>query len=227
MKNKRTKVLFVDDDTMLGSMVLEGLTFLGHQVHYQSSMTALASVIREFKPNILILDVDINDRDGIEDSGAIRIQFPRLPILIVSSHIDSSYVVRALNQGAVSYIKKPIDFEELHAYIVRHADTEANSLTTIGIFVLDSNKRLLRNTQTEEVNKLNQKETLLLLLLVEKRGEAVTREEILDEIWRDNIGGNQVLNNYIARLRRLMDVAGNNTTIDTLPRHGYRLISTE
>lgn len=223
MERNSIKVLFVDDDTTLGSMVTQGLSYLGYRVHYQSSMTALDSIINEFRPNIIILDVEIGDKDGIDDSQKIRTLFPNIPIIFASSHIEASYVVRALDAGATTYLKKPLDIEEVAAYINRYATPKGSSNIAIGIFSLDTATRVLQNSEnSSDATTLNKKECELLQLLHENTGLVVSREMIIERIWNNDFPSDQVLNNYISRLRKYL-AADVTISIETVPREGYRL----
>ncbi|MGL4326555.1 MAG: response regulator transcription factor [Tannerellaceae bacterium] len=224
MSKQATKVLFIDDDTVLGSMVLQGLTYLGYNVHYQSSMIALDSIISEFCPNIIILDIEIGDKDGIDDSARIRILFPNIPIIFVSSHVDTSYVVKALENGGVTYIKKPIDIEELAAYINRYAlKSPTDTRIVIGNFILDKSSRLLTNTENNTTETLNNKEVQLIEMLANNIGCVVTRETIIAQIWNDDFSSDQVLNNYISHIRKCIS-SDSSISIETMPRQGYRLL---
>ncbi len=222
MKNS-IKVLFVDDDTNLGNMVSQGLTYLGYDVHYQSSMIALESIINEFQPNVIILDVEIGDKDGIDDSHKIRTLFPAIPIVFASSHIESSYVARALGVGATAYLKKPLDIEEVAAYINRYATTKMDTTIAIGFFSLDTLSRELQNSENGTKTILNKKECELVKLLDENRGLVVSREMIIDKIWNNDFSSDQVLNNYISRLRKYLS-PDSSLSIETVPREGYRLL---
>lgn len=221
MINNQIKVIFVDDDTTLGNTVQMGLTYLGYKVHYQSSLIAMESIINEFQPNILILDVEIGDKDGIEDSYRIRTVFKDIPIIFASSHTDSSYTVKALDCGAVTYIKKPIDLEELSAYIKRYANCNNTSLA-IGKFSLDLESRELINSENNSSNILNKKEFDLLKLLLKNKNTTVLRELIIFEIWDNDFSSEQILNNYISRLRKFLSY-DNTVTIKTVTREGYKL----
>ena len=220
---KQIKVLFVDDDTTLGSMVSQGLTFLGYSVHYQSSMIALESIINEFQPNIIILDVEIGDKDGIDDSSRIRALFPNTPIIFVSSHIEASYVERALESGGTTYLKKPLDISELAAYVKRYAVTKSDTNVSAGLFSLNLASRVLLNSENNDSTILNKKESELLNLLITNANNVVSRETIIAEIWNGDYSSEQVLNNYISRLRKCLS-EDPRISIKTVPREGYHLV---
>ena len=111
----QNKVLIVDDDTLLGNILTQALKEEGYEVHYQSSTISLIPAVKEFRPNLMVLDIEIGNQDGINCMNDIQQIAPGLPILIISSHTESAEVKRALQQGAVAYLKKPFETEELCA----------------------------------------------------------------------------------------------------------------
>ena len=224
MKNNPLKILFVDDDTMLGSIVTLALNRLGYDTHFQSSLTAIEAVIADLMPNIIILDVEIGEGNGIDAARDIRNKFPETPIIFVSSHIQTDFIVRAIDNGGAVYIKKPFEIEELIVYINRHAATSSNNEITLGNFALDCGKHILKHQSNDIAQLLNNKEFALLRMLAQHRGNVVSRGDILTEIWGDDYGSEQSLNNYIARIRQYL-ATDKSVEIITVNRVGYKLMS--
>lgn len=77
----KIKVLFIDDDIALGNVVTVALDSLGYETYYQTSLVAIRSVIKELCPDILILDVEIGQKNGIEATPELRLILPDIPIL--------------------------------------------------------------------------------------------------------------------------------------------------
>ena len=100
-------------------------------VHQQNSLTCIKAVVGEFKPSIIIMDVEVGAEDGIDVMPEVYTIAPEIPIIVISSHSESNEVVRALQNGAVAYLKKPFETEELAAYIKRHANVTHNSILSI------------------------------------------------------------------------------------------------
>lgn len=219
---ERIKVLFVDDDVTLGKIVTLALDESGYETHYQSSLIAIHSVILELNPDIIILDVEIGNKNGIEITPELKAIVPNTPILFVSSHVDSSDVVKALNAGAIAYLKKPFDIEELLAYINRHTNTFHSDGIIIGNFKLNTDDdTLLFNDK--KVKRLSKLEGKLLKLLASNRNQTVTREQIETELWEGCINSEQSLNNFIAKLRKYLS-EDEQLELVTIPKKGYKLI---
>lgn len=217
----KIKVLFVDDDVALGNIVTMALADLGYEIHYQSSLTAIKSVVRELMPDIIVLDVEIGRKNGIDMTPELKMIAPEVPVLFVSSHVDSSEVVRALNAGGVAYLKKPFEIEELVAYISRHTVSFHVKPAQIGKFTLNSEDNLLMKGE-EMVRKLSVFESKLLKLLMLNIDKVITREQIERELWEDGSGNEQSLNNYIAKLRKYLS-EDESLELMTIPKVGYKL----
>lgn len=93
----------------------------------------------------------------------------------------------------------------------------------IGFFSLDTLSRELQNSENGTKTILNKKECELVKLLDENRGLVVSREMIIDKIWNNDFSSDQVLNNYISRLRKYLS-PDSSLSIETVPREGYRLL---
>lgn len=130
------RVLIVDDDATLGATLTLGLDTLGMQPSYQTSLAGLQSVVQSINPNIIILDVEIGEDNGIDQMQQLKLYAPNIPVIFMSSHADVGYLTRAMGEGAVNYLKKPFEMEELAAYIQRFAKVE-NIKITQQLFLLE------------------------------------------------------------------------------------------
>lgn len=217
----KIKVLFVDDDMSLGAIVTLALEASGFEAHYQTSLAGVNSVVKELNPNIIVLDVEIGTKNGIDVVPEIQAVAPKTPILFVSSHLEREYMDRALGLGAVNYLKKPFEIEDLIAYIRRFAVPFHSKGLEIGMFHLKVEDNLLMKGE-EIVKKLSGFECKLLRLLALNRNEVVTRERIEQELWEGTSGSEHSLNNYIVKLRKY--IAGDKQLeLLTVPKVGYKL----
>lgn len=216
----RTKILLIDDDIVLSSIITTALKDEGYEIHYQSSLTGVSTILNEFKPNIIILDVKIGTSDGIDCAPEFKMVAPETPILYISAHLESSEVTRALKAGGVAYLKKPFDIEELIAYVNRYAHPVCNTTIRIGSFELDLQKRILFQG-SKELKKLSKLEFSVLKLLYSHKGEIVLYEKI-EELWGDTTMNEHSLYNYIVKLRKLL-ASDSNISISTIGGSGYML----
>ncbi len=216
------KVLIIDDDIALGQIITMALNDNGYEAHYQTSLIAAKPTILEFNPNIIILDVEIGNRNGIDAAPEFREIAPETPILFISSHLESANVVRALNAGGVNYLKKPFEIEELLAYIKRFTDNSQNKSqgNKIGLFELEDH---YLKKGDEIVKRLTEFEYKLLKLLVSNPNQIIKREEIEAELWENTIASEQSINNFIAKLRRYLS-SDKSLELVTIPKVGYKLV---
>lgn len=218
----KARVLFIDDDVMLGNIVTTALTDEGYVVHQQNSLTGIKAVVSEFRPAIIVMDVEIGAEDGIDAMPELYAVSPEIPIVIISSHTASNEVVRALQNGAVAYLKKPFEPEELIAYIERYAHTAQKLLPKIKIasLELDVQNHILYQG-SRKLKRLSKLEFALFLLLYDHQGEIVSHIEI-NKLWEEAIVENHSIYNLIAKLRKTLSVDAN-IEISTAERDGYIL----
>ncbi len=219
---KKTKVLFVDDDISLGNIVTLALNSSGFETYFQTSLAAINSVIREIMPDIIILDVEIGERNGIDITPELRILTPDIPILFVSSHTNSEEATKALNAGGIAYLRKPFEIEELIAYINRHAKTSCHEKINLGNLMLDIKENVLIKDHTI-IENLSLSECKLLKLLVINKNQVVTREEIQAELWGQYKVSEHSLNNYISKLRKILSI-DTRIELKNIPKTGYKLM---
>lgn len=198
------KILFIDDDLLLGQIITAALAEEGYEVCYQNSLAAVLAVADEVKPDIVVLDVEIGGADGIDAIPQVHRVLPGVPVIIVSSHTEASEVVRAMDGGAVAYLKKPFEPEELSAYVRRYtaASSGAGRRLAVGTLTVNRDTRMLSQGD-RELKRLTKLELALLELFVSRRGQVVSRED-LEKVWEGSVMNEHSLYNYIKRLRELL-----------------------
>ena len=109
---KKLKIFFIDDDIALGHICTRIMQEEGYEVLYQTSLNGAKACIVETHPDMIVLDVEIGNKNGIEAVPELKAIAPNTPILFISSHTNSQLVVQALSAGAVAYLKKPLEIDE-------------------------------------------------------------------------------------------------------------------
>lgn len=222
--NQPLKVLFVDDDTLLGSAVTLGLQIVGYDIHYQSSLTAIHTIITDYQPNIIVLDVEIGRRNGITDLGEVRKLLANYPLLYVSSHTDPYVIDQALQAGGIAFIKKPFDIVELLAYIKRHARIYSHNVNfiTLGKFIIDRAARELRTIKDNSTIQLTKKEFKLLNLLYDNLDETVSKQTVWFDLWeQEGEINDQIISNNISNIRKAL-APDLSLKINTIHKEGYK-----
>ena len=221
----KIKVLIVDDDTLLGSTIFIGLQALGMEPTYQTSLAGLQAVVESACPNIILLDVEVGEDNSIEQMQQLKLYAPNIPVIFMTSHTDAGYLAKAIGEGAVAFLKKPFELEELAAYIQRFAKTDTPIDTafnvSIGKYTLNTNTRELFLNQNKEC-RLTVKQFETIHLLLEHSNEIVSRQALKDDLWPDGNASDPSLDNYISQLRKIFD-KDESIHIITIPKIGFKL----
>jgi DNA-binding response OmpR family regulator len=191
---------------------------------------------RESAPDVVLLDLGLPDIDGVEVARTLRAEQPDLLIIILTARSEEIDVIVGLDAGADDYLVKPFNLTVLLARLRAHLRRRPDSATDtepirMGYLVVDPAARrcLLRDREID----LRPKEFELLLTLARHPGAAVTREDLMAQVWDENwFGSTKTLDVTMAALRRRLaeaasPIEGLGTshmpTITTLRGHGYRL----
>lgn len=217
----KVKILFIDDDITFGRICTIILQEKGYEVFYQTTLNGAKACIAEAHPDIIVLDVEIGNQNGIEVAPEITVIAPNVPVLFISSHTESHWVVQALEAGAVAYLKKPFHAEELIAYVERFAVQRPSQLR-IGSLSLDTETRILFADDSTVIKQLSESEYKLVRLLLIHKNHIVGRGQIEMELWGNTEGNEQSTNNLIFKIRKYL-VADPDIALETIPRSGYRL----
>lgn len=221
---KSVKVLFVDDDIDFGRINCMGLTALGYNVHFQTSLAGIENVIKQFSPAIIILDVEIGNECGIEKAREIVPQFSSIPIIFISSHTDISLVSQGLAAGAVNYLKKPFDIKELDVYIKRFAVKQPKPKEfSIGEYSLNAETGELSYNNVR-VKKLTPLEKNGLLLFLKYENKTLTYDLLANELWGKDYSTalDPSIQNLISKLRKVLN-KDERVGIKTIKGSGYQL----
>ena len=218
------RIAVVEDDDGVGDALVDALTEVGHEpVRMRRGADVL---LGHHEMDVVLLDLGLPDMDGLEVLRKLR-TLSSVPVVVLTARDDERSVVRALRGGADDYVVKPARLGELHARLQvaarrRHttSDSAADKLV-LGDIVVDLVGRSV------EVNgrraALTTKEFELLAHLVTRRGEAVSREQLMDAIWGDAyVAISRTLDVHMTALRSKLDRPG---TIVTIRGFGYRWVT--
>ncbi len=220
-------VLVVDDEPPILRFLRTSLTAAGHRVVTAENAGAALAAITGEKPDMVILDLGLPDRSGLEVIAAIR-KTSTVPIIVLSARSDERSKVEALDLGADDYISKPFSVAELNARLraaLRHryqAQGESPMFVS-GDLTVDLVRRHV--TRAGHEVKLSPKEFELLRHLVTHAGKVLTHRYLLREVWgpaqADEV---QYLRVFIRGLRQKLEPdATRPTHILTELGVGYRL----
>lgn len=216
-------LLIVEDDERIGSTMLRALSSSGYDADWVRSGGEAIAAVEARRPDLVLLDLGLPDLDGLDVCRRIHELEPTLDVIIVTARDEELDIVVGLDAGAVDYVTKPFRLAELTARIraqLRRVDP-APVPAGDGDLVLDGDARrvFLRGTELE----LRAKEFDLLARLMADAGAAVTREDLMSDVWDEQwFGSTKTLDFHIASLRRKIDDPGEASRITTLRGVGYR-----
>jgi DNA-binding response OmpR family regulator len=221
------KILLVEDEVNIASFIERGLTESGHQVQTACDGTAGWELIRKERFRLLILDIIMPGINGLELCSRYRAACGyEAPVIMLTALGTTEDIVKGLDAGADDYMVKPFRFAELEARIqalLRRSKTEPERpLLVCGDLVLDvENRRALRNSR--RIN-LTVREYRLLEYLMLNQGTALTRQNIIKQVW-DKEADRQmnIVDVYVNYLRAKIDREFDAKLIHTVSGIGYRM----
>lgn len=208
-------ILFVEDEPDYGLIISTALEENGYTVYWIDNLDQLAGLLRTKQIELLLLDLEVKDQNSLSEIPTIHRQYPKLPILIASSHTQGKEISECLAAGARQYIKKPYDIDEI-LYVLK---THLPDIREIGTYRLMTATHQLWDNAT--AIKLTPKEYKLLCILADRKGEVIKREQLFQEIWEGEEQEDS-LNNLIAHLRRYLK-KDKQIRLDTIKHIGYCL----
>ncbi|RJR18739.1 MAG: DNA-binding response regulator [Nitrospiraceae bacterium] len=223
------RILAVDDDKDILKVVKANLELHGYEVDTAENWEAAQEKLSVRPPELVLLDVMLPDGDGMEICRDLRKDFPEMPIIMLTARDKVSDKVFGLESGADDYVVKPFETLELVARIkacLRRAGTPVvRENAVIGNLKVDFKKRIV--TVSGKQVDLTPREYSLLCFFVDHRGEAVSREQIRKNIWKDSkiYSWSRVIDVHIQHLRQKIEKDPSNPQyIITVPGAGYRFM---
>jgi len=212
MKANKNKIILVEDDETLGYLLSEYLMMNDFDVFWAKNSVICLKMLKQNTYDLAILDIMLPDIDGFSLANNIKNSHPTLPFIFLTARSLKVDVLKGFSVGAVDYLKKPIDEEELVVRIktlLSRLERPKQEGATDEIYDIGN---YLFNTINQELDylgetiKLTNRESLLLLHLVTHKNTLCTHKEILTRIWGKNDYFNKKsLNVFITHLRKYLD----------------------
>ncbi|HRN51024.1 MAG TPA: response regulator transcription factor [Anaerolineales bacterium] len=225
------KVLVVEDDAAIREALTYNLTREGYEVESVGDGAAALAAARTYTPDVLILDLMLPGMDGFEVTRALR-KDNNVPILMLTARDDEIDRVLGLEMGADDYLTKPFSMRELLARVkamLRRVEMEHSAAAPRAGETVASGNLIIDKTRHEvtldgSVLDLKPKEFELLLFLMQNRGRAYTREQLLEQVWGwEFSGGSRTVDVHVRWLRSRIEAdAENPQRIITVRGVGYR-----
>ena len=230
---KQIKLLLVEDDESFAFIVKGSLELLGiYDVCLAKNGADGLKAYTAFQPDIIVSDIEMPEMSGWEFVRKVRESDLRVPVIFASGRTNPRDVIEGYEIGVDNYIKKPYLVEELSAHIrailkrvPNFENDEENAdkgLIPIGRCLLHVETRTLKTKSKDYI--LTEMETKILMVLYERRGELVKREELLVEVWGTNdFFSSRSLDVFISKIRKYLE-KDKSVKINTLRGEGLLMV---
>ena len=225
------RVLVVEDDPDIAELVAHQLHKDGYASEVLTSGEGVVQLVRERPPALVVLDLMLPGRNGLDVCRSIRAD-PRtsgVPIIMLTAKTDETDRIVGLELGGDDYVTKPFSPKELVARVgavLRRTrrGQQPRSLLRFGLVTVDTDRHVV--TCDGRDVRLTAKEFLLLRYLMEHRGRVLSRDVLLSDVWGYTYtGGTRTVDVHIRRLREKLPMLA--SAIVTVKQFGYKLVEHE
>jgi DNA-binding response OmpR family regulator len=224
-------IIVVEDDAHIRLGLCDALRAEGYEVSDCRDGSEAGALIKSTRPDLVILDVMLPGKSGFDLCREIRAAKDRVPILMLSAKGQEIDKVVGLELGADDYVTKPFSLRELLARVqalLRRASSGGAVKGTpaeIAFGKIRIDCKALRGKRGKEQFELTPRELKVLAVLFRERGNAVSRDALLNEVWGiDYYGTTRTLDQLIVKLRqKIEDIPGDPRHLLTVHTLGYRL----
>jgi two-component system, OmpR family, alkaline phosphatase synthesis response regulator PhoP len=222
MDNRATKVLIADDEPDILEILKYNLQKEGYQVITAQNGDEAIELAKQTAPDLIILDIMMPSKNGVEVCEILRAQpaFKDTLIMFLTALSDEATQIKGLTTGADDYISKPVSpqvfVSKVHSLLRRVRKTETKVLKVEGLTI--DPERFMVQYEGRDI-LLAKKEFELLYLLASKPGRVFLRNEILSQVWgNDVIVGDRTIDVHIRKIRQKIGV----DCITTVKGVGYK-----
>ncbi len=226
--SQQPKVLVIDDEPGVRELISESLSLSNMTAVQATDGLEALSLLRREKFDLLILDINMPKLDGLALLEKLRTEGASVPVLMLSARADKADINQGLRTGADDYLTKPFSIEELVLRvkaILRRSKGEVAEvkILTCGPISMDFSKYSV--TFNDQLIDLSPTEFKLLEQLILNRGNVVTKETLLSEVWEiDFKSSSTVVDTYISYLRKKLHVDGYEG-IKTVRGIGFQIVA--
>lgn len=232
----KTKILLIDDTLYFGAEISEQLKTMGYEIMYMNNGVGLTNVLNNFQPDLVFMDIDLGlgKKSGIELCKEVIQFYPQLPIILISSSTDADTREQGILAGAQAFVGKPLTANLLEAYINLHLkkrkeehyrapEYSYNDLVALSTLKVSFSKGVIFYPNGEAIS-ISPILAIILRFLMDKIGQEIKSEEIIDKVWGKNssISSTSSLYTAISSLRKALS-RDRKIRLRTVRGVGYRL----
>ncbi|MDO8502023.1 MAG: response regulator transcription factor [Gemmatimonadaceae bacterium] len=219
------RILLIDDDPSVTSVLKRGLAYDGFSVDVASSGQQALAIARDHAPDLAILDIMLPGIDGYEVLARLRRVDENLPVLMLTARDSASDQVKGLELGADDYVVKPFRFEVLIARIkalLRRSEIDHPEVMRFADLSLDTGTRQAQ--RGDRVIDLTSTEYEVLRQFLMRPRRVIPKHLLMDRVWGFEVAGSSnIVEVYVKQLRHKLEAAGEMRLIHTFRGAGYVL----
>lgn len=229
--NQNTHILIIEDDPAVATSLQAGLERDGYLVTWKATGAEGVRYAQDHAPHIIILDVRLPDGSGFDFCRRMRQTGVRQPIIMLTVQKDEMDKVLGLEMGADDYVTKPYSLRELLSRVrahLRRAYGELSSAEADMLYVSDLviDRGRGQVSRGDQILNLTPTEFRLLVYMARHRGQALSREQLLEAVWGydSEVENERTVNVHVRRLREKIELDPSQPLLLlTVPGIGYRL----
>lgn len=221
-----SQILIVEDNEDLQGILADFLEVKGAEVDFASNGLQGLNLALKHDFDAIILDVMLPKKDGMQVAKELREQGCTTPILMLTALNGQDDLLSGFGSGVDDFVSKPFQFPELEvrlaALVKRYKGRVAQSRLEYGELSIDE--------KTHEITRNNTPLALtpaiyqILLMLVKAKGEMVSREALIHQLWGEDVPDRDVLRSHIYLLRNVLDKPFDYPMLITVPKFGFKLV---
>jgi DNA-binding response OmpR family regulator len=227
----RKTILVIEDEPQIVMGLKDALEFEGFRVVCAPNGKQGITLARQERPNVVLLDLMLPDLNGYQVCEELRRHDAFMPIIMLTARSQEADKIRGLDAGADDYVTKPFSVGELIARIRAlfrrtNRPSETNHSFKVGAVTVNVSAHTVKREGTKQADALSFYEVELLRFLFERKGQPVSREEILNKIWGVEANPtNRTIDNFIVKLRKKIEKRPDKPEhILTVYGYGYKLV---
>lgn len=225
----KKKILYVEDELNLGTIVSETLEVKGYDVKLIKDGAKVMESFATFTPDICVLDVMLPHIDGFVLGKEIKDRFPGIPVIFLTAKTQTQDVVKGFASGGTDYLRKPFSIEELvvrieNQFALQQKENKYSPQEDIKLGNFRYMPHALKLTIEKQSIQLSNREAEVLNFFVQHINQTVDRKNLLLAVWGDDsFFHSRNLDVYIRKLREYF-LSDKNIQIITLKGKGYQFV---
>jgi DNA-binding response OmpR family regulator len=216
---KNIPILCVEDEDGIRKVIVDTLKYYFNDVYEASNACDAYEIYEEYKPKIIISDIQMKKVNGIEFVKKIRKNDQNTTIIMLTAYSNEEYLMDLINLNINHYILKPLNHKKLIEALGKYIDKNLNQkLCLKDELFLDLSSRAL--IYKDEIIPLRKREKDFLQMLYENKNQIITYDRIESELWLDKFMTTHALKSFIKELRGKLPI----NVIKNVPQEGYTLL---